>query len=144
MSEYVEVSIKLTREQAEALKVIFPATRIIDPSGQEQEPPTIENILRFCEERNSPVDGTRFYNYYQPRGWMDGRGEKITDWKQKLIEWETNGKSNRKPKQTQMQPGEKKFEHKKEDLDQFYAWYGELCKNDEFAKVEAEKQGYGR
>jgi hypothetical protein len=38
----------------------------------------------------------RFFNYYEPRGWVDAKGDKIEDWRKKIIEWEKNGKNNRR------------------------------------------------
>lgn len=92
MSDMVGVCIQCTEEQAEALTKLFKVVKIIRP--KEKQEPTLDNILAFCQERNSPVDGMRFYNYYQPRGWIDASGKKIEDWRAKIIEWEKNGKNN--------------------------------------------------
>lgn len=105
MSEEVVVMMKLKREEAEAFLKLFPLAKIKElqkPQDRlEAKAATLADVLAFCKDRNSPVDGSRFFSYYDGRGWVDGRGEKITDWKSKLIEWEGNGKNNRrKPFQT--------------------------------------------
>ena len=94
MSDTVGVCIQCTEEQAEALSKLFKVVKIIRP--KEKEAPTLENIMTFCRERNSPVDAMRFFSYYEPRGWVDAKGDKIEDWRKKLIEWEKNGKNNRR------------------------------------------------
>lgn len=111
MNEDVAVIIKATPEVAEAFRKIFPdaVIRKLKPKEpapeqkQETKPATVEErekllreIVTFCRERKSPVDAVRFFNYYDGRGWVDAAGKNITDWKAKLIEWETNGKNNKR------------------------------------------------
>ena len=50
--------------------------------------PTLDDVIAFVKERNSPVNGQRFFTYYEKRGWLDKSGDAF-DWKQKLIEWES-------------------------------------------------------
>ncbi len=47
-------------------------------------PPTLEEVRKFCFERQSIIDPARFYNYYSKQGWNIG------DWKVKVEEWENN------------------------------------------------------
>lgn len=96
MSEEVIVMMKLPREQADAFLKLFPLAKVKELKPVEKKPATLEDVLAFCRERNSPVDGSRFFSYYNDRGWRDGRGDIVTDWKGKLIEWESNGKNNKR------------------------------------------------
>lgn len=50
--------------------------------------PSREEVLRFCRSRNSCVDGNRFYNWAESHKWVDAKGNRITDWKSKIVEWE--------------------------------------------------------
>ena len=108
--EEIAVIIKVTPDVALAFKKIFPDALIrkitpkepareqkpeIKPATVEEREKLLREIVTFCRERNSPVDAVRFFNYYDGRGWVDAAGKNITDWKAKLIEWETNGKNNR-------------------------------------------------
>lgn len=56
-------------------------------------PPTLDEIKAYCAERNSNVDPMAFYNFFttpNERGetWVDSRGNKVKNWKQKLLTWE--------------------------------------------------------
>lgn len=51
-------------------------------------PPTLEEIINYCNERNNNVDAQTFYDYYQVNDWKDSQGKPIKNWKQKLITWE--------------------------------------------------------
>lgn len=56
-------------------------------------PPTLHEIKAYCEERNSNVDPVAFYSFFttpNERGeiWVDSRGNKVKNWKQKLLTWE--------------------------------------------------------
>lgn len=54
-------------------------------------PPTVEEIDKFCKERNNGVDAKRVFDYYSSANWRDGRGNPVKNWKQKIIAvWEKN------------------------------------------------------
>lgn len=59
------------------------------------KPPTLEEVEDYCKQRNSPVDAKAFYEYFETGGWVDSKGNKVKNWKQKIITWE----NNRKPKE---------------------------------------------
>ncbi len=54
-------------------------------------PPSVEEIQKYCEERNSDVDPKRFFDYFDASGWIDSKGNAVRNWKQKLITWEGHG-----------------------------------------------------
>lgn len=60
------------------------------PKGAKKKfvPPTLDEVIAYCRERNSPVDPRRFYDYFNEGGWVDGQGQPVRNWKQKLITWE--------------------------------------------------------
>lgn len=117
MSEQVAVIIPVPMEMAQAFQKIFPNAQIRrikckeEPKQETQQEPVkastmadreklMHDIVAYCKERNSNVDGVRFFNYYDARNWIDATGKKITDWKSKVEEWEHNGlNQNSKPKQ---------------------------------------------
>lgn len=49
--------------------------------------PSIEEIQKYCNERNNNVDANRFYNFYESKGWMVGKN-KMKDWKAAVRTWE--------------------------------------------------------
>lgn len=53
-------------------------------------PPTLEEVIAYCEERNNNVDPKRFYDYFDTSDWYDSKGNKVKSWKQKIITWESN------------------------------------------------------
>lgn len=58
-------------------------------------PPTLEEIEEYVRNRKSNVDAKRFYDYYTEGKWTDFKGNKVRNWKQKLITWEKKeGSSN--------------------------------------------------
>lgn len=60
------------------------------PKGAKKKfiPPTLDEVIAYCRERNSPVDPKRFYDYFNEGHWVDGQGQPVRNWKQKLITWE--------------------------------------------------------
>ena len=58
-------------------------------------PPTIEEVIDYCNERKSDVDPLKFFDYFMASDWVDSRGQKVKNWKQKAISWEGRGSSLR-------------------------------------------------
>lgn len=50
--------------------------------------PTLEQIQEYCKSRHNNVDAQRFLDYYEASGWKDSKGNKVKNWKQKVITWE--------------------------------------------------------
>lgn len=57
--------------------------------------PTIEEIEKYCEERNNNVDATTFYDFYESKGWKVG-STPMKDWKACVRTWESKNKNSRK------------------------------------------------
>ena len=56
-------------------------------------PPTLEEVKAYCKERNNNVDPVRFYEYFttpndKGETWIDANGNKVRNWKQKVLTWE--------------------------------------------------------
>lgn len=56
--------------------------------------PTLEEVEEYCKQRNSSVDPKTFYEYFETGGWIDSKGNKVKNWKQKIITWEGNRKQS--------------------------------------------------
>lgn len=49
--------------------------------------PTLDEINTYIKEKNLNVDGKQFYDYFTTGNWIDSKGNKVKNWKQKLITW---------------------------------------------------------
>lgn len=78
-------------------------------------PPTLEEVEEYCKERNNNVNAKTFYDYFTTGDWKDSKGNKVKNWKQKIITWEKN--SSNKTKQ-----------ERKESLDE---WAARMEREDE-------------
>lgn len=61
-------------------------------------PPTLDDVVAYCKNRNSPIDPKRFWEYYNEGKWRDGTGKPVKCWKQKILSWERDelgGKNGR-------------------------------------------------
>jgi hypothetical protein len=61
-------------------------------------PPTLENVIEYCQERGNKVDPNRFIDFYSSKGWMVGKN-KMKDWKAAVRNWERSDKVSPKPNQ---------------------------------------------
>lgn len=59
-------------------------------------PPTLEEVKAYVREKDLSVDPNKFFEYYEEGNWHDGKGNKVRNWKQKLLTWD---KHTDKPKE---------------------------------------------
>ena len=50
-------------------------------------PPSLEEIKQYIEEKNINVDANQFFNFFDVANWIDSKGNKVKNWKQKLLTW---------------------------------------------------------
>lgn len=62
------------------------------PKKKSFTPPALEEIKAYCKERGNDVDPQKFYDYFTAAEWVDGRGNPVKNWKQKVITWESDGR----------------------------------------------------
>lgn len=75
-------------------------------SKKKFEPPTVEEVRAYCQERNNSVDPQTFVDFYSSKGWMVGKNH-MKDWKAAVRTWE---KSSRQSIET---PAKKKYDANK-------------------------------
>lgn len=59
-------------------------------------PPTLNEVIKYCNERQNGVDPKRFIDYYTSNGWKVGKNG-MKDWKAAVRTWERS--ESEKPKQ---------------------------------------------
>ncbi len=52
-------------------------------------PPSVDEVIAYCKERNNNIDPQRFIDYYTANGWKVGRNQ-MKDWKAAVRTWERN------------------------------------------------------
>ena len=52
------------------------------------EPPTVEEVRAYCEERINGINADSFVDYYEARGWKLANGCTVKDWKALVRRWE--------------------------------------------------------
>ena len=74
--------------------IAYNTDKIKSKTRQEKSftPPSIDEVRKYCEERNNGVDPSSFINFYESKGWLIGK-TKMKDWRAAVRTWE-----NRNPK----------------------------------------------
>ena len=65
-----------------------PSNNTTRNSNRSFTPPSLEDIEDYCRERGNNVDPKKFFDYFSASNWVDGKGNKVRNWKQKVITWE--------------------------------------------------------
>lgn len=71
------------KKESNNINIITKERKIFDP-------PTLEEVTEYCKQRNNNVDPKVFYDYFSVSNWVDSKGNKVKNWKQKVITWEKN------------------------------------------------------
>lgn len=84
---------------------------IITKESKRFTKPKIEDIRKYCEERNNGIDPEYFYDFYESKDWYIGKN-KMKDFKSAIRTWERNRRketSTNKPTIEQVAEGVFKF-----------------------------------
>ncbi len=83
LMDYKDNNININNKETNNINII---------SKERFKKPTLEEIEEYCKERNNNVNPKTFYEYFETGGWVDSKGNKVKNWKQKIITWERNAK----------------------------------------------------
>ena len=61
-------------------------------------PPQLEDVKKYCHERNNGIDAEHFIDYYQARNWFAGK-VKMKDWQAAIRTWERNNQDTKQSKE---------------------------------------------
>jgi len=64
------------------------------PKALKWFPPSLEEIELYISEGKYNISPEKFYNYYAALKWHTRSGKPITDWKEKIIEWNKTQRNN--------------------------------------------------
>lgn len=62
--------------------------------SKEFTPPTYEQVLEYAKNRGREDLARKFFDYFDTGEWIDSKGNKVRNWKQKFITWESNNPNN--------------------------------------------------
>jgi len=60
-------------------------------------PPAKEDVLAYAKTRNRTDLANKFFDYFSEGNWIDAKGNKVKNWKQKFITWENNNQPSYQP-----------------------------------------------
>lgn len=99
-----ENSTRTSRKVDEGSRLIEKNKNRIEKEKKRKEftPPTLEEVRKYALEKNLKVNAERFFNYFAESEWVDSKGNKVKNWKQKMLTWDnfsqkeekTSGTSN--------------------------------------------------
>ncbi len=57
--------------------------------------PTLSEIEDYINEKELNVNAKSFYDYFETGNWIDSKGNKVKNWKQKLLTWNNHAKEDK-------------------------------------------------
>lgn len=64
-------------------------------------PPTLEEIKIYKKQHNLNIDCELFLKYFTESNWIDSKGNKVKNWKQKMLTWSSHSKNEKRAKTTE-------------------------------------------
>lgn len=98
-------------------------TNVKEKVKREMTPPTIDEVQEYIKEKQLNVDGQKFFDYFVAGNWIDAKGNKVKNWKQKIITWNSYTKPKEERKEQPKDELNKVHEDKIIDYSKFY-WNG--------------------
>ena len=53
-------------------------------------PPALEEVQNYIAEKKLNVDAKKFIDYFTVGNWIDSKGNKVKNWKQKILTWDNH------------------------------------------------------
>jgi len=75
------------------LQTSLPTINVVKKSKIVFIKPTVEEVAKYCLERENKIDAETFVAYYETRGWILSNKNQMKDWKSAIITWEKNSVS---------------------------------------------------
>ena len=88
--EYIENEMKTIFDEysTNVRRVISPnKNKKENKNIKEREKPTLTEIQNYISEKNLNVDAKQFYDYFEAGNWIDSKGNKVRNWRQKILTW---------------------------------------------------------
>lgn len=63
---------------------------------REEEPPSLDQLKEFHTEKKMTFDLMKFYDYFTTGNWIDSKGNKVTNWRQKMVSWQNKENPTKK------------------------------------------------
>lgn len=82
-------------------------------------PPTLEEVEKYVLEKKLKVNAKNFYDYFTVGNWVDRNGNKVKNWKQKILTW--NGYADTGQKQVKKEEKLEQREYSEDDFSSLYA-----------------------
>jgi hypothetical protein len=64
-------------------------------------PPSLEDCMKYSNENKLDIDVQFFYKYFTEGNWIDSNGNKVKNWKQKMLTWGRHTTNQTKEKKTE-------------------------------------------
>lgn len=97
-----------------------------EKKSKEFIPPTLEEVKEYASSRDRLDLAKKFFDYYEAGKWIDGKGNKVKNWKQKFITWEMKDNKPKQQEQIEEKPDLTKRRFDTDGVELFYVegkWY---------------------
>lgn len=84
---------------------------------KEREKPTLDEIQNYVSEKNLNVDAKQFYDYFEAGNWIDSKGNKVRNWKQKILTWSKYSVSQKQENKTKDNFSQRNYDN----MNKFYS-----------------------
>ena len=77
------ISLSISSSKSNSIPVVYQEEKKVFT------PPSLDEVIQFAETKGVKELGSKFYEYYTTgdRDWVDSKGNKVKNWKQKLLTW---------------------------------------------------------
>ena len=74
--------------------------------------PSREDVITYCYERGGVIDGEKFYDYCEAKGWKLSNGNQMKDWQAAIRTWEGRKRDQQQKRESLIERTERKAKEK--------------------------------
>lgn len=86
-NENKPTDLEFSDESMKYITEITKPSQIKEKRGKKEfTPPTLEQVIEYCKEKNAGVEYAKhIFEYYNNANWVDSQGQKVLNWKSKIL-----------------------------------------------------------
>lgn len=77
--------------------------------------PSLGEVEQYIASNKYNVDAKAFWDYFEVSGWVDSKGNKVKNWKQKIITWHNHNTTSKNNNQSKVDPLDELLEEMKKN-----------------------------
>jgi hypothetical protein len=92
-----ETDLPVDRPTGDSPQMLYRVSKCLKEKDKCFAPPSLQDVESYVKEKGYTVNPRTFWEYFDTGKWIDSNGNKVKNWKQKLITWQSKETAKGRP-----------------------------------------------